>query len=85
MQSKEVKGVPTGRLPKPKKPTAWPDLEKIGKKALALCKETQTDVVVYVDERQSVTYRSVNDARTMERPSFVLYSIRWQEVKRRKS
>lgn len=74
----------TGTLKPPRKPKhvySMADFVRIHDKAEYLCRDKQMDVVVYHDERDTISMRSVLNANLMRLPPFVLKTYRYAEVK----
>ena len=78
------RGVKTGTLkpPKPRQKTYTDrDFTYIADKAKELCRSSQNDVVVYYDERDTISMRVVRDATTMHISRFILKSYQYAKVK----
>lgn len=84
MQTKEALGVKTGTLPAPRKPSRHytrDELTKIHENAEDLCRRSQADVVVYSDERETISTRVVRYAKSMFKSKFILKTFLWSEIK----
>lgn len=74
----------TGTLKPPKNPMHHYTnraIVDINDKAEELCRSSQSDVVVYHDERETISMRTVRDVTTMHISKFILKSYRYSEVK----
>lgn len=79
--------VKTGTLKPPKKSMNYytnRDIMNIHKKAENTCRGSMKDVVLYHDEREGISMRTIRDVTTMYRPKFILKTYRYAQLKSKK-
>jgi hypothetical protein len=81
VENPQLQSQKTGTLKPPAKPNTRMDFFYADKRGKELCTETRQDVVVYHDERGSLSQRTVRDSKTMKLPIFVLAVYRFERNK----